>query len=78
MKKKTHKTFNPSIRWNVIEIDHNEQNPGGQWGKRRIKNNKPLRRERAEVLKAHCEEMHQQLVEMGSKNRLSFILEEAN
>lgn len=79
MKKKTYKTYDPSLRWNVIQIDHNEQEPGGEYGKRRIMNAKPLRRERAEKLLAYCAEHHAHMVEFwGDGNQLTFILEEAS
>lgn len=72
-----HKTYDPKLRWYVIEVDHQEQAPGGAYGKRRIIS-KLLRREQAEKLRNHCEE-HQALMNAnGCKSQRTFELEVAN
>lgn len=74
-KRKSHKTYDPRLRWLVIEIDYNEQDKGGSYGKRRIVS-KPLTREKAEILRARSEEHHLHMVQVyGSKSHRSYILE---
>lgn len=73
-----YETYDPSLRWNVVEIDHDEQEPGGEYGKRRVMCREPLRRERAEKLKASCEEHHLSMKRTGCKSHRTFLLEEAN
>jgi hypothetical protein len=75
--KKTKKTYDPSLRWDVVEIDHNEQEPGGEFGKRRVVSAKPLRRERAENLLARCAEHQASMNEIGCKSHRTFVLVEA-
>lgn len=70
-------TYDPKLRWNVIQIDHNEQDKGGKFGKRRIMNREPLRREKAENLLVSCEEREEFMSNHGKNNR-TYIVEVAD